>query len=132
MSRAATPDDKTIGARVRMKRISLGMSQEMLADYLGLTFQQVQKYEIGKNRIAASRLIGIASALGCSIDELIGGIGATSNQAADDLLRTPNGQALALAFRSIESPALQLAAIEAVRAIAKGAGAADTAAKKRS
>ena len=50
------PTDKYVGSRVRMRRLMLGMSQEALADQLGLTFQQVQKYEKGVNRISASRL----------------------------------------------------------------------------
>ena len=50
------PIDKHVGSRVRMRRMMLGMSQEKLGDSLGLTFQQVQKYEKGSNRIGASRL----------------------------------------------------------------------------
>ena len=50
------PTDKYVGSRVRMRRLMLGMSQGTLADQLGLTFQQVQKYEKGTNRISASRL----------------------------------------------------------------------------
>jgi transcriptional regulator with XRE-family HTH domain len=55
--------DKHIGSRVRARRIMLGMSQEKLADALGLTFQQVQKYEKGVNRVGAARLQQIATAL---------------------------------------------------------------------
>src|SRR5215467_14082693 len=57
------PIDKHVGARVRMRRMMVGMSQEKLGDALGLTFQQVQKYEKGTNRIGASRLQQIASIL---------------------------------------------------------------------
>lgn len=57
------PIDKHVGLRVRMRRIALGLSQEKLADALGLTFQQVQKYENGINCIGASRLQHIAHAL---------------------------------------------------------------------
>lgn len=130
MSRTATATDKAIGARVRQRRLAMGMSQEALADYIGVTFQQVQKYEKGVNRIALATMISIANAFGCSVADLIEGLGATSHQAGDDLLRTANGQAMAKAFCSIESPALQIAAIEAVRAIAKGAGAAGATAKR--
>src|ERR1700687_1499170 len=55
-TKAPNPVDKYVGSRVRMRRIMLGMSQEKLGDALGLTFQQVQKYEKGTNRIGASRL----------------------------------------------------------------------------
>ena len=54
------PTDKHVGSRVRMRRMMLGMSQEKLGDALGITFQQVQKYEKGTNRIGASRLQHIA------------------------------------------------------------------------
>ncbi|MES2601756.1 MAG: helix-turn-helix transcriptional regulator, partial [Pseudomonadota bacterium] len=55
-TKAPNPVDKYVGSRVRMRRIMLGMSQEKLGEALGLTFQQVQKYEKGTNRIGASRL----------------------------------------------------------------------------
>jgi len=61
--KAPNPTDKHVGARVRMRRMMLSMSQEKLGDALGLTFQQVQKYEKGTNRISASRLQHIASIL---------------------------------------------------------------------
>ena len=56
MSKAPNPVDKYVGSRMRMRRIMLGMSQEKLGEALGLTFQQIQKYEKGTNRIGASRL----------------------------------------------------------------------------
>ena len=55
-TKAPNPVDKYVGSRVRMRRIMLGMSQEKLGEALGLTFQQVQKYEKGTNRVGASRL----------------------------------------------------------------------------
>lgn len=60
---AVKPVDRAVGARVRFRRMELGMSQEKLADAIGLTFQQVQKYEKGTNRIGSSRLVQIATAL---------------------------------------------------------------------
>ena len=63
IKRAPNPIDKHVGARVRMRRIMLGFSQEKLADTLGVTFQQVQKYEKGANRIGASRLQEISKSL---------------------------------------------------------------------
>ena len=59
--------DKAIGARIRMYRKALGLSQSDLARKIGITFQQVQKYESGANRVAASRLWSIADALGVSV-----------------------------------------------------------------
>src|SRR5437660_7840991 len=61
--KAPNPIDKYVGSRVRMRRMMLGMSQEKLGDALGLTFQQVQKYEKGANRIGASRLQQISLTL---------------------------------------------------------------------
>jgi transcriptional regulator with XRE-family HTH domain len=66
--KSPNPIDKHIGSRVRARRIMLGMSQEKLAEALGLTFQQVQKYEKGVNRIGASRLLHIAGILDVSIE----------------------------------------------------------------
>jgi transcriptional regulator with XRE-family HTH domain len=65
--KAPNPTDRHVGARVRMRRMMLSMSQEKLGDALGLTFQQVQKYERGANRISASKLYEIARALRVSI-----------------------------------------------------------------
>ena len=61
--RIPNPVDRHVGSRVRMRRTLLGMSQERLGEALGLTFQQVQKYEKGTNRIGASRLNQIAKIL---------------------------------------------------------------------
>src|SRR4026209_2157183 len=61
--KAPNPIDKHVGSRVRMRRMMLAMSQEKLGDALGLTFQQVQKYEKGTNRIGASRLQQISNIL---------------------------------------------------------------------
>ncbi len=63
MKKAPNPIDRHVGSRVRMRRILLGMSQEKLGEALGLTFQQVQKYEKGTNRIGASRLQQISTTL---------------------------------------------------------------------
>lgn len=63
MKEAPNPVDKHVGSRVRMRRVLLGMSQEKLGEALGLTFQQVQKYEKGTNRVSASRLQEISKIL---------------------------------------------------------------------
>ncbi|MEW6437245.1 MAG: helix-turn-helix transcriptional regulator [Pseudomonadota bacterium] len=63
MKKAPNPIDRHVGSRVRMRRILLGMSQEKLGEALGLTFQQIQKYEKGTNRIGASRLQQISRTL---------------------------------------------------------------------
>src|ERR1700733_5134320 len=66
-SRRANPIDVHVGSRVRFRRMLLGMSQEKLGEKLGLTFQQIQKYEKGVNRIGASRLFDLAQVLGVSV-----------------------------------------------------------------
>jgi len=66
-SKVPNPIDTYVGSRVRMRRLMLGMSQERLADQIGVTFQQVQKYEKGTNRIGASRLQTIAGVLGIPV-----------------------------------------------------------------
>jgi transcriptional regulator with XRE-family HTH domain len=79
--------DKHIGGRVRARRILLGMSQEKLADALGLTFQQVQKYEKGVNRIGASRLLHMAAILDVNIEFFFEGVpGLRAGGFSDDSL----------------------------------------------
>jgi transcriptional regulator with XRE-family HTH domain len=65
--KSPNPTDRHVGTRVRMRRLMLGMSQEKLGDELGLTFQQVQKYEKGANRIGASRLQRLSQILQVSV-----------------------------------------------------------------
>jgi len=72
-TKAPNPVDKYVGSRVRMRRIMLGMSQEKLGDALGLTFQQVQKYEKGTNRVGASRLQQISEILQVPVSFLFEG-----------------------------------------------------------
>ena len=79
--------DRHIGSRVRARRTMLGMSQEKLADALGLTFQQVQKYEKGVKRIGASRLLHIAGILDVSIEFFFEGLpGLRAGGFSDDSL----------------------------------------------
>ena len=85
--KAPNPIDKHVGSRVRMRRMMLSMSQEKLGDALGLTFQQVQKYEKGVNRIGASRLLHIAGILDVSIEFFFEGLpGLRAGGFSDDSL----------------------------------------------
>lgn len=94
------PLDVSVGARIRLRRKAIGVSQSVLADRLGVSFQQVQKYERGANRIAASTLIRCAKALDCPAAWLLGEVaeGQTPAPVMDDqlmaLLRTTSGQIL--------------------------------------
>lgn len=81
--RSATSFDKILGERVRAQRLAAGMSQEELAEILGITFQQVQKYEKGVNRIAASRLYDIAQALDLPVCDFFEGLGGGKKSMAE-------------------------------------------------
>src|ERR1700759_5261585 len=118
--KAPNPIDKHVGSRVRMRRMMLGMSQEKLGDALGLTFQQVQKYEKGTNRIGASRLQQIAHILqvpvefffegapGAQISGRRGDDGdAPSPAYVSDFLATSDGLALTRAFMRIDDAKLR-------------------------
>lgn len=72
------PVDVAVGSRVRLLRMAKGLSQEKLAAGLALTFQQLQKYEKGTNRISASKLAAIAGLLGCSVGTFFGEDGTTT------------------------------------------------------
>jgi transcriptional regulator with XRE-family HTH domain len=119
--------DKHVGSRVRMRRLMLGMSQEKLADAIGLTFQQVQKYEKGTNRMGASRLQQIAHVLqvpvpfffeGISVHPLDGLAEAPSPAYVSDFLATSDGLALTKAFMRINDAKLRRRIVNLVEEIA--------------
>lgn len=72
--RATNAVDRHIGTKLRGRRLEIGMSQEKLADLLGITFQQIQKYEKGANRVAASRLYDMSKALDVSVTYFFDGL----------------------------------------------------------
>ena len=121
--------DCLVGSRVRQRRMQLGMSQDALAEQLGLTVPQVQKYEKGVNRIGASRLHKIAGLLGVPIGaffEAHAGAQAREPEAGGAEPGGPDPSvfadretiALALAFRRITRPQLRRALLELARAVA--------------
>ncbi len=81
------PVDVHVGARVRERRISLGMSQTDLGEYLRLTFQQIQKYEKGKNRISASKLWALSHFFEVPVEWFFEGLGETSQKQNDVMAR---------------------------------------------
>jgi|SRR4051794_24776172 len=92
-TKASNAIDAHVGSRVRMRRMMLGMSQEKLGDALGLTFQQVQKYEKGTNRMGASRLQQAADILGVAVPFFFeGAVGGTKQTVA--LRRQPTSTIL--------------------------------------
>lgn len=109
------PIDKHVGSRVRMRRMMISMSQEKLGDALGLTFQQVQKYEKGTNRIGASRLQQISGILGVPVSFFFEGaptvgsktggkVETVSPSIISDFLATTDGLDFVKAFQKIKSP----------------------------
>jgi transcriptional regulator with XRE-family HTH domain len=129
--KAPNPTDKHVGSRVRMRRMMLGMSQEKLGDSLGLTFQQIQKYEKGTNRIGASRLQQISHILqvpvafffeGAPNVQMVGrheGLAEAPSPAyVSDFLATADGLALTKAFMRIEDSKLRRRIVDLVEQIA--------------
>jgi transcriptional regulator with XRE-family HTH domain len=115
------PVDKHVGSRVRMRRMMLGMSQEKLGDGLGLTFQQVQKYEKGRSRIGAGRLQQISHVLQIPVPFFFEGSphgGAPSPVYVSDFLATADGLALIEAYMRIKQPTLRRHIVELVEYIA--------------
>jgi transcriptional regulator with XRE-family HTH domain len=103
--------DKLVGSRVRMRRMMLGMSQEKLGDGLGITFQQVQKYEKGTNRISASRLQHVSQILHVPVPFFFEGLGDKPEFAlptyVNDFLATSDGLALVKGFMRIKDAKLR-------------------------
>lgn len=120
--RIAGAVDRKLGERVRARRLEIAMSQERLADLLGVTFQQVQKYEKGVNRIAASRLLDIATALETPITRFYEGLGPIRRGATgprtEDQLAKPGVAELVRLFATIEDQKVRRRILELVRAMA--------------
>jgi transcriptional regulator with XRE-family HTH domain len=123
-TKAPNPVDKYVGSRVRMRRIMLGMSQEKLGEALGLTFQQVQKYEKGTNRVAAGRLIRIAEILGVPVSFFLEGPdhnAARSNEqvnSALSFLKTAGAVRLLRAYNQIGPSEIRQALVELAEQVA--------------
>jgi transcriptional regulator with XRE-family HTH domain len=127
LDRAPNPIDVHVGLQVRLRRKELKISQEKLAETLGLTFQQVQKYERGTNRISASKLYEIARSLRVSIAWFFEGLsdpqegrgkGAEPDApSAQSFLMTPEGIDLANLFPKIEHPRVRRRLVDLVRSL---------------
>jgi transcriptional regulator with XRE-family HTH domain len=133
MKKSPSPVDRHVGSRVRMRRITVGMSQEKLGEALGVTFQQIQKYEKGANRISASRMQSIAQVLGVPVSFFFDGaprdeglpvaVGFGESGQSDyaaDIFATPEGVALARAFASIEDPRVRRRVVDLVMTLVEG------------
>ncbi len=126
------PIDVHVGNRVRMRRMLVGMSQEKLGQKLGLTFQQIQKYEKGANRISASRLFQISEILGVPVQfffedlplqeggERAAGLGEAGEQTTImDFLGSSEGLQLNRFFARISDPGVRRSIIELVRTLSR-------------
>jgi transcriptional regulator with XRE-family HTH domain len=129
--KSPNPIDKHVGSRVRMRRMMVGMSQEKLGEKLGITFQQIQKYEKGTNRIGASRLQQIALVLAVPVgfffegaptpESLSSGMAEPASPAyVSDFLATSDGLALTKAFMKVKDPKVRRRIVELVESIAAG------------
>ena len=131
LKKLPNPVDRHVGSRVRMRRVLVGLSQEKLGESLGLTFQQVQKYEKGTNRIGASRLQQISRILGVPVEYFFEGAPQTIERALSsgfedngdtayvaDFLATNEGIQLNKAFVRIKDAKLRRRVVELVSAIA--------------
>jgi transcriptional regulator with XRE-family HTH domain len=125
------PVDRYVGSRVRMRRMMVGMSQEKLGDSCGITFQQIQKYEKGTNRMGASRLHHIARVLDVPVEffyegapsEAGGGASAGADKTSESInrfLATSEGLELVRAFTAIKDSKVRRRIVDVAKAVAVG------------
>jgi len=121
------PTDIYVGSRIRMRRKMLGLSQEKLGEKLGITFQQIQKYEKGTNRVGASRLQAMSDALDVPVSYFFPeqgpsaphGMKEESATFVMDFMSTSEGLDLTRAFTRIKNPKVRRKIVELVRALAE-------------
>ena len=123
----ANPIDVHVGSRIRIQRNLIGMSQEKLGELLGITFQQVQKYEKGTNRVGASRLQAISSILGVPVsfffedapgqEGLAGGFAEESAGGVFGFVNTAEGIQLNRAFVRISDPKVRKRILDLIKAL---------------
>lgn len=128
--KSPNPVDKHVGSRVRMRRMMVGMSQEKLGESLGITFQQIQKYEKGTNRIGASRLQNISQVLSVPVAFFFEGAPSMNTEAGgfaedaspayvSDFLASSEGLALTRAFLKIADAKVRRRIVDLVEALAE-------------
>ncbi len=129
VAKKPNPIDIHVGSRVRLRRMLLSMSQEKLGDQMGLTFQQIQKYEKGTNRIGASRLYHISQILDVPVQFFFDDAPLAANQGADgmsepkmenflyEFISTRDGLELIRAFVSIADPKVRKRVVDLVRTL---------------
>ena len=123
------PVDIHVGARVRLRRTMISMSQEKLGEHLGITFQQIQKYEKGTNRIGASRLQKICEVMGVPVSFFFegiseaapgptGGFAEPSSEYVTDFMSSAESVQLNRAFTRIQDPKVRRRIVDLVRSLA--------------
>ena len=138
-TKSPNPIDVHVGSRIRLRRMLIGMSQEKLGDKLNLTFQQIQKYEKGANRVGASRLYTVAQILGVPVqfffDDMPSSVDAVAQASVDpalisamsdndeapfvmDFVSSSEGLQLNMAFAKIEDADTRRRVVDLVKAIA--------------
>ncbi len=127
VEKAPNPVDVHVGVRVRLRRLMMQMSQDRLGDKLGVTFQQVQKYERGANRVSASRLWGMAEILEVPIqyffeglkekDEAYGFAEDDETPMVYDFINSTDGVQLASAYSRISDPKIRRQILQLVRSL---------------
>jgi transcriptional regulator with XRE-family HTH domain len=128
--KAPNPIDIHVGKRIRARRKDVRVSQEKLAEQLGLTFQQIQKYEKGANRVSASKLYDIARALQASIEYFFRGLddpsgrmdGVTENDTrpfVHDFVTTAEGQELVSEFAKIQDQQVRKQMLDLIKSLAR-------------
>jgi transcriptional regulator with XRE-family HTH domain len=118
------PIDRHVGARIRLRRMEIGLSQDRLAEAVGVSFQQIQKYERGTNRVSASMLWEIAGVLRCSVTSLFEGLGddgppVVVSSPILDFLVTAEGRELAQVFDALPAGPVKRRIIELIRTLAQ-------------
>jgi transcriptional regulator with XRE-family HTH domain len=120
MAKRIQAEDVAVGRRVKAARLAAGLSQEMVGDHLGLTFQQIQKYENGKNRVGPSRLVRMAKLFNVPVSYFFAGI--ESGKGGEDLgaaiIAVSHGAELSRAFIKIGDVSKRKLVVEFAQALA--------------
>ena len=115
--------DRHVGSQIKARRKEVGLSQERLGDAMGLTFQQIQKYESGANRVGSSRLYDLSTILSKPISYFFEGLEPKPSEATDpkddDLLRRKDNIELVRAYYKIPNPAARRGVYELIKSLGR-------------
>lgn len=113
--------DQALGLAIRLRRHARGLSQSALGEAIGVSFQQIQKYERGANRVSFSTMVRICEALGCQVSDLVAEVEqlGVSSGGSDELLTQPEAAPMLEALSQIRSSGVRRAVLELARSLAK-------------